>query len=244
MTYIIAGGSSGLGRALAERFAAGGYSLVLLSTDERDTCAIAADLELRYAAVVRSVRFDLAASSLSFEKIDATLEEMAPLEGLLLPAGAVSADDEPGIDPDQFDALLCVNFISICKLINHYLPRLQQISHSAIIGFGSIASARGRKRNAAYAAAKTALNSYFESLRHSMADSSTKVQFYINGYLDTNLAFAEQTPLPAASPERLADLVFKHRQKDIGQRFFPRYWYFICGILKLLPWVIFRRLSF
>ena len=48
MTYMIVGGSSGLGRELAERFAQAGHALVLISSDLRDTRALASDLALRY----------------------------------------------------------------------------------------------------------------------------------------------------------------------------------------------------
>ncbi|MBC8022879.1 MAG: SDR family NAD(P)-dependent oxidoreductase, partial [Burkholderiales bacterium] len=51
-TILIVGGSSGLGRALAERFARAGHTLALVSSDVRDTEALAADLRLRHGVTV------------------------------------------------------------------------------------------------------------------------------------------------------------------------------------------------
>ena len=52
----------------------------------------------------------------------------------------------------------------------------------------------GRSRNVAYSAAKRALASFFESLRHAFADSGVVVQFYVLGYMDTELAAGIQSP--------------------------------------------------
>lgn len=244
MTWLIVGGSSGLGRALAERFAAAGHPLALISSDRRDTDAVAADLRWRYAVPVRTVALDLAAPDLSFAPVDAALATLPPLSGLLLPAGMNRADDQPGLAPAALDALVRTNFLAIAQLINHCLPRLREAPAGVIIGFGSVAGARGRARNAAYAAAKRALESYFESLRHALADAPVTVQFYVLGYLDTNLAFAERTPLPKAAPERLAAVVYRRRGQDFGRAYYPGFWRPVCWVIERLPWVIYRRLSF
>ena len=244
MTYLIVGGSSGLGRALAERFASAGHPLALLSSDVRDTRALAADLALRYQVQVASLSLDLRAATVDFAAIDAALSSLPPLAGLLLPAGMNRQDDHPGQGSQTFDALTRVNYSALCELIDYYLPRLKSASHALIVGFGSVAATRGRTRNAAYAAAKRALQSYFESLRHSLGTSKVMVQFYVLGYLDTNLAFGQKTLLPRVTPSDLADAVYQRRLSDFGVRYHPRFWYPICVLLRAVPWFMFRRLSF
>lgn len=242
MTYIIVGGSSGLGRALAERFAAGGNELVLLSRDIRDTEAVAKHLTLLYAVKVSPVAMDLNSKPLPTHIIDNVLSRHSPLQGLLLPAGINHEQDSVGSVSNHLEFLLRVNYLAPCQLVEHYLSQLE--SHSGvIIGFGSIATARGRSRNAAYAAAKSALESYFESLAHKSANSELHCQYYILGYLDTNLAFAQDLKFPLASPKRVAEIVYKRRFSN-GRRFLPRPWYFAYHALRILPWSIFKRLSF
>jgi len=244
MTFLVIGGSSGLGRALAERFALAGHPLVLVSSDIRDTQAIASDLNLRCAIPVLPIVLDLADPAVSFEAIDSAIASLPPLAGILLPAGLNLAGDRPGQPGQDFDAIVRVNFSVLCRLIDHYLGVLKCAQGGVIVGFGSVAAIRGRTRNAAYAAAKRALDSYFESLRHALSGSNVIAQYYVLGYLDTNLAFAENTPLPRASPRRLAEVVFDRRQRDFGRTFYPRFWYPLCLLLRLLPWFIYRRLSF
>ncbi len=244
MTILVIGGSSGLGRALAERFALAGHALVLVSTDRRDTEAVAADLELRYRVTVVPVLLDMADPDASFNTIDAAIVGLPPIAGILLAAGMNHADDEPGDLPNHFEAIVRVNFSMPCRLVNHYLSGLRDGQPAVIIGFGSVAAVRGRTRNAAYSAAKRALDSYFESLRHALSQSNIRVQFYVLGYLDTNLAFGQTTPLPRASPTRLADFVFRHQRLDFGRKYYPGFWQPVCLALQWLPWFVYRKLKF
>jgi short-subunit dehydrogenase len=243
VSYLIIGGSSGLGRALAERLAQAGQSLILVSSDSRDTLALASDLRLRYDAQVMGVGLNLEDATASLAELDRAVEGSSPLQGILLPAGANREDDEPGQSDESFEAITRVNYTSICRLINHYLPRLREAGAGWIVGFGSVAAIRGRRRNAAYSAAKRALQSYFESLRHAMGGTGVTVQFYVLGYLDTNLAFGRRTVLPGAPPAHLAELVFRQRGRDFGCRFYPRFWYGADVIIRALPWAVWRKLS-
>ena len=242
MTYIIVGGSSGLGRALAERFAAAGNELVLVSRDIRDTDPLAKHLAIKYDVKVSPVALDLDSSPLPLEVIDAVLESHVPLKGLLMPAGLNEDQDVIGLSEEKLLSLSRINYLSPCQLLNHYLPRLEN-NDGVIAGFGSIATARGRSRNAAYAAAKSALESYFESLAHYTANRTLSCQFYILGYMDTNLAFSQSLLFPLASPERVADVVYKRRFMT-GRWFLPRPWFILYRVLQFLPWTIFKRLSF
>ena len=58
MTYLVVGASSGLGRALAERFASAGNELVLVSRDRRDTEALSAHLAILHGVKVSPVTID------------------------------------------------------------------------------------------------------------------------------------------------------------------------------------------
>ena len=243
-TCLVVGGSSGLGRFLAERFACAGYAVALISSDRRDTNALASDLELRLGVPVATVAMDLCLERLDLSELDRALSILPPLTTLLAPAGMNAEDDTPGQPMTAFKALTRANFGSISCIIGHCLPRLRAAPAGLIVGFGSVAAVRGRTRNTAYSAAKRALQSYFESLRHALSGSKVMVQFYVLGYLDTNLAFGQRTLLPPASPSRLAEHVYARRSKPFGVKYYPRIWKPICAVVRILPWFIFRRLGF
>lgn len=240
MSYLIVGASSGLGRALAEEYASAGFDLVLVSRDHRDIEPLAAHLRLRYGIAAVALAVDLAKDGDYLAGVDRALAQVGPLGGLLLAIGASDPDDQVGLSDDLMMPLVYANFLNPCRLLNRLLPRLRG---GEVIGFGSVAAVRGRTRNAAYAASKSALRTYFESLRHSAAAAGIAVRFYIPGYLDTNLAFGQNLPFRAADTRILARRV----RADTGltrTRYYPGYWRFAVLLVSLLPWSIYRRLKF
>jgi short-subunit dehydrogenase len=240
LSYLIVGASTGLGRALAEEYASAGFDLVLVSRDQRDIEPLAAHLRIRFGIVAIALAADLARDNEYFVGVDGALAQVSPLRGLLLPIGASDSDDQIGLSGDLMMQLVYSNFLNPCRLLNVLLPRLRG---GEVIGFGSVAALRGRTRNAAYAASKSALMTYFESLRHWAGAEGVAVRFYIPGYLDTNLAFSQSLPFRAADTRILARRV----RADTGltrTRYFPGYWRLIVSLLLLLPWSIYRRLRF
>ncbi len=59
MTYIIVGGSAGLGRAIAKKFAVEKHDLIIISSDLRDTKALSSDLKIRYGVNVLPLEMSL-----------------------------------------------------------------------------------------------------------------------------------------------------------------------------------------
>ncbi len=244
MTYVIVGASAGLGRALASRLAALKANLVLISSDLRDLEAMASDLVVRHSISVATVQANLTRENSFLDRIAESAEKLGPLEGLLLPVGAVVPGDDETLGNQGALEILQINFSAVVSITKRLYPLLKARGRGSIVGFGSIASIRGRKSNMHYAAAKRALQSFFESLRHAAVGSGVIVQFYMIGYLDTSLAFGIPTPLPKASPEVLSTRVVAHLRKDLGVVHYPRYWRLISMMVRMTPWFIFKRMKF
>jgi short-subunit dehydrogenase len=244
VTCVVVGASSGLGRALAESLARRGRSLLLASSDERDLHALAADLRLTANVTVAIATADAADPTGLAERIDAALGE-APLEAVFLPLGASDDDaDDGSMAPDRAEALVRVNFLAVTAVVARLLPRLQARRAGVIAGFGSVAAERGRSRNVVYAAAKRALESYFESLRHRLEPEGIAVVLYTLGYVDTNLAFGRPLPFPKADPRRLAESICDEMGRARGRRYRPAWWRPIAFALRHTPWFVYRRLRF
>jgi short-subunit dehydrogenase len=241
--YVIVGASAGLGRALADRLAQDKHDLVLIARDQRDLDAMAADLSLRSGAEARVLAADLGQPDAVSQRLNEIFAASPPIDGILFPIGSASDEDTIDLPQRQVYEIINANFLSIVAMIQLSLPYLTGNRRGVIVGFGSVAAARGRSHNVAYSAAKRALQSYFESLRHALSERDIRVQFYIPGFLDTNLAYAIRTPLPKAKAHRLADTVVRNLGKDVGVRYFPAWWRLLCSALRAAPWRLMGRLS-
>lgn len=241
-TALIVGSTAGLGRALAEHFASKGWNLVITGRDDRDLHALASDLRLRAGVAIRPIALDLNQPGHSWS-LGATLEQCAPIQAVLLSAGAVDPEDEAVADEAVAEGLVRGNFLGLAEVVRQTLPHLDA-GGATIVGFGSIAACRGRSRNVYYGAAKRALAAYFEALRHTLRTRSVRVQYYVLGYLDTQLAAGHLLRFPKGDPKNLALLVTRSLHRDFGTRYFPFWWSPLCIALRSLPWPLFQRLKF
>jgi short-subunit dehydrogenase len=160
-----------------------------------------------------------------------------------VPIGAASERDTDALDAVTVDRLIRINFAVPVEITAALWPALKQ-APGYVVGFGSVAAIRGRNRNVIYAAAKRALVSYFESLRFLAKGTGVRVHFYQVGYLETQQTFGKRVLLPTARPRALARLVFDRLDRDESPAYYPRFWWAIAVILRLLPWRIFSRMEF
>ena len=244
MRYVIVGASSGVGRALAASFAAAGHDLIVVSSDARDIAATATDLSIRHGRQVSPVSADITNLDQYLTRLERAIADTDGVDGLFLPVGAVLEHDNGELDPAAAEWTMRANFTAVAATVTTMLPYFLARGCGTIAGFGSVAATRGRGSNIIYAASKRALESFFESLRHRCVGTGVVVQFYVLGYLDTALSYGRRTPLRPGAPEALSMLVLRKLGSDVGVVYYPGVWRWVTVILRLLPWPIFKRLSF
>jgi len=240
--WIVVGASAGIGRALAEELAASGRRLLLVARDRRDLEATAADLRIRYGAKVEVLAADGVDPAAMADAVAAATEGTA-VAGLLLPIGAGSERDLGFLGAQEAERLVRVNLLSVVAVVSRLLPGMLESNAGVIVGFGSVAAVRGRSRNVVYAAAKRALESYFESVRHLAKGRGLTVVLYRLGFVDTQLAYGRRLALPKADPQRLARRVVSRLGKDRGTHVLPRFWIPILWLLRRLPWRLYAKVD-
>jgi short-subunit dehydrogenase len=245
MNALVFGASAGVGRYLCRALAARRQNLTIVSRDLRDIEAEGAHCKAVYGVEVDCIAVDAADPHKVFDALTAYVSNNDRcFHTLLFPVGGVLEDDVVRSSVDTVERTLNINLASIMTAVNVLLPRLAADGKRTIVGFGSIASIRGRNSNVAYAAAKRGLESYFESLRHDLSTAATNVQFYRLGYVATQQTFGKRLLIPGISPESVAATVVGDLGHDFGARTLPRFWILAAIALRLLPWSLFRHLRF
>jgi short-subunit dehydrogenase len=245
MNALVFGASAGIGRYLCRALAARGQNVTIISRDIRDLEAESAHCKAVYRVEVDCIALDAADPQEVFNALTAYVTgSNRYFHALLFPVGGVFEDDQVRASVDTITRTLNVNLASIMIAVSVLLPRLAMDGKRTIVGFGSIASVRGRNRNVAYAAAKRGLESYFESLRHELSTAAVNVQFYRLGYIATQQSFGKRLLVPASDPETVAATVVNDLPRTFGARSLPRFWFLVAIAVRVLPWHLFRRLRF
>ena len=176
MNIIITGASKGLGRAVAEKFAAHGYDLFLCSRDPKALAAAALQLESRYPSIsIRARAFDLGekeqARGFGQWVLDAgeSVDVLVNNAGQFLP-GSVR-DEGEGV----LEQLIAVNLYSAYHLTRTLLPAMIARKTGHIFNICSVASLKAYPNGGAYSISKFALAGFSANLREELKTSGIKV---------------------------------------------------------------------
>lgn len=241
---IIVGASGGVGRHLSEAMARAGYNLTLVSRDLRDLEPTAADLSLRYGRDCTAFECDIGDPAFDAEAFaNYWFNRPESVDCLLIPAGAISPNDFE-TNPAVVASLTATNYVGPARLAAAVGRLMGLRAKGSIVFFSSIAAAAPRSRNAAYSAAKAALEVYAKALRADLEPRGVSVATIALGYVDTRLSFGMRVLFPIASPQRVGAFVVAHVLHRSGRRHYPRFWWWITTALRHMPWVIYRRLPF
>lgn len=250
MTAVVVGGSSGLGRALCEGLAARGRDIMIVASDEADCRRLADDLRLRHGIAAWPLAIDARDPTAFAGRLVRALGDIVHdgdlASDLFFPMGVARDDDLVGEGARTMTGIWAVNYAAVVAAIEALIPGMVATAEGErcgrIVGFGSIAAIRARGRNLQYAAAKSALATYFEGLRHALAATGPVVQFYVVGYVESGQSFGKTQLFPAIPAPRAAQRVLNDGYRDFGRRFLPSWWAMVALALKLLPWRLFMRL--
>lgn len=176
MNCIITGASKGLGKAMAERFAKGGYDLYLCSRDQRTLQSAQQELGARYPGVTihsksadMGVKEQVAAFGQWLLDAGAGVDVLINNAGVFLP-GSVHNEAE-GV----LEQLMAVNLYSAYHLTRQLLPVMMARRAGHIFNICSVASLQAYPNGGAYSISKYALAGFSANLREEMKPYGIKV---------------------------------------------------------------------
>lgn len=190
---VVSGASSGIGRALAVRYAEGGATLGLLARREPELRQLAAQLGVPhriYAADVRNAAA-LTAAAEDFMSSYGCPDIVIASAGVSV--GTLGAYAE---DISAFQDILDINVLGTARTFQPFTARMQKIGRGKLVGIASVAGYRGLPGAGAYSASKAALISYLESLRVELGPTGINVITICPGYIATPMTARNPYPMP------------------------------------------------
>lgn len=177
---VVAGGSRGIGRAIALAFAGAGADVSICARGAQALEAARGDL-VRHGGRVHAATCDLADGAAVARYVAEAAQALTGIDVLVNNAsGFGMADDEAG-----WAAGLAVDVMAMVRASHAALPWLQKAPAGAsIIHVSSISGFRASSRAPAYAAVKAAINSYTGSQAAMLARSGIRVNAIAPGSIE------------------------------------------------------------
>ena len=187
---VVTGGSSGIGKAIAQRFAKDGAHVVIVGRKEGPLQeAAAADEKISY--VVGDIT-----KTETIEKIISTVEkEFGHLDILVNNAGWCPVKPITEITIDDYDYAFQLDVRAVVELTIHALPMLRKAKGN-IINLSSVGSTHRSKTLSMYQGAKAAVDNFTRVWALELAQDGIRVNAIAPGAIRTNI-----WNVPGLSPE-------------------------------------------
>jgi short-subunit dehydrogenase len=242
-TVLILGATSGIASGLAKEFAAHKFDLVLGGRDRGELNALASDLSLRNSVRASILLFDALDQQTHAASLRSFLSETGnALAGAVICVGYLGDQVKGQSDWEEARSILETNFTGCVSALNILANYFELRRTGFICAISSVAGDRGRQSNYLYGAAKAGLSVYLQGLRNRLFPAGVKVITVKPGFVDTSMTYGRPGMFLVASPESVAQGIFKAIVKGKSVVYLPWFWRPIMLVVKSIPEAIFKRL--
>jgi short-subunit dehydrogenase len=242
MRILVISATSQIARSCVQVWAASGrHEFVLVGRDRSKLEAVAGDLALRFSESEFAVEvLDLEAVS----EIEAFAKRVAKkkIDQVLIAQGSLTEQPKAAVDLNYLKSELELNAVSAALWAEGLAAILERQGFGSLGVIGSVASDRGRAYNYSYAASKALLDVYVQGLQQRFANSKVRVSLIQPGPTATPMTQNHRGKM--ANPDDVAKVIVAGLAKGQRRIYAPTVWRLIMLIVKLIPWTIFKRLTF
>jgi NADP-dependent 3-hydroxy acid dehydrogenase YdfG len=186
---LITGASSGIGEAVARRFAQAGRALLLVARREARLRALAEELRARPGVEVVTAAVDVSDRQAVEGFAVRHAAELARVEVLVNNAGlARGIEPIQSGDPAGWDEMIDTNVKGLLYVTRAVLPALIARGRGHVVNLGSVAGSWSYPKGNVYSATKFAVRGLTESLRLDLHGSGVRVTEIAPGMVETEFS--------------------------------------------------------
>jgi len=231
----ITGASSGIGKALAEKFASEGWK-VAASARRKEILDKMSSHENIFSYPLDVTNQDQI--KISFEKI---IKDFNGLDLCVFSSGTYDPKLEQEINVKQNKFVMETNFFGVLYCINAVENYFKNKKNGHISIVSSVAAYRGLPNSSGYGPSKAALTNLTESLYFDFKKNNVRISLVSPGFIKTPLTDKNEFPMPfIKSPEFAAEKMFNGLTKSKAfEIHFPKALTILLKIFRVLPYKIY-----
>ncbi|MBW0101085.1 SDR family NAD(P)-dependent oxidoreductase [Pseudonocardia sp. KRD291] len=180
---IVTGAGQGIGRAIAEKLAAEGATVVV--GDINDTTAKETAAALGGGAV--GVRADVTDAESVNAMVEQVRSQFGRIDILVNNAGWDKASPFVDSDPADWDRVIAINLYGVLHTCKAVLPIMAEQGHGSVVNLASDAGRVGSSGEAVYSAAKGGVIAFTKTIAREMARHEINANVVCPGPTDTAL---------------------------------------------------------
>ena len=231
-TIWITGGSTGIGKALAIKFANEGWNVAISARREN----LLEEISNEYENII-SFPLDVTKKENCKEVFNQIKNKFENIDICFFSTGTWDPKKEKDIDVEQIENVFKVNFFGTLNSIKAVEEYFKNKKSGTITIVSSIAGYRGLPNSTGYGPSKSALNNLAESLYFDFGRSNVRVCLVSPGFIKTPMTDKNDFNMPfLKTPEYAAEKIYDGLvNKNSFEIHFPKSLTMILKILGFLP---------
>lgn len=188
-TVLITGATSGIGKACAEKFAAGGDNIIITGRRQDRLSEIKTHLQKDFNVKVLHLVFDVQNRTEVFDAINNLPGEWKAIDILINNAGlALGRDHFDEADIDDWETMMQTNVNGLLYVSKAVIPLMTIRNSGHIINLGSVAGKDMYEKGNVYCASKAAVDAITRTMRIDLLQHRIKVTAIHPGAVETEFA--------------------------------------------------------
>ena len=231
----ITGASSGIGKALAEKFASQGWK-VAVSARRKEILD-----EMSNHENIFSFPLDVTKQDQINESFSKIIDEFKGIDLCVFSSGTYDPKLEQEINIKQNKFVMETNFFGVLYCIKSVEKYFKDKKDGHISIVSSVAAYRGLPNSSGYGPSKAALTNLTESLYFDFKKHNVRISLVSPGFIKTPLTDKNDFPMPfIKSPEYAAEKMFNGLTKNKSfEIHFPKALTILLKFLRILPYKLY-----
>lgn len=177
---LVTGASSGIGQCIAVECSKMGAQMVVTARNQER-------LRETVSQIATSDSQEIIADISTVEGVDAIVEQVPELDGLVLNAGIIHTAPVKFINEENMMAVFNTNILSSIRLVQRLIKKKKLNRNASVVFISSISTFQVKKGNSLYSATKGAVNSFAKALAVEVGHLGIRVNCIQPGNIKTRV---------------------------------------------------------
>lgn len=191
-TVLVSGASKGIGRAIALKLAADGFTVVVHYHSDQQGAQATLDEITAQGGSGRLIQFDIGDREQCRERLEADIEQHGAYYGVVCNAGIVRDGAFPALTDNEWDDVIHTNLDGFYNLLKPcIMPMIGLRRGGRIVTLSSVSGIMGNRGQVNYSASKAGLIGATKALALELAKRRITVNCVAPGLIDTGMVSPE-----------------------------------------------------
>ena len=212
-TILVTGATAGFGKAIATKFAAKGWKIIVTGRRKERLDELCAELKQQFGAETLALCYDIRDKAANFSAVESLPDAWKKIDVLVNNAGlAAGRDHFEDASLDDWEAMIDTNLKGLLYISKAVIPLMISGNTGHIINIGSIAGKEVYEKGNVYCATKHAVDAISKGMRIDLLEHGIKVTAIHPGAAETEFSLVR-----FKGDQAMADAVYKGYEPLRGQ---------------------------